>query len=290
MGESSIDLSGLDEPQLRAIAQVVESLRSYAPDYVPLLFGAMARDVFVRHVGGRDIVRATTDIDFAIAVDDWDDYFRFRRLLIGSGEFHDDPRSHQRVRHGTANSLDLVPFGGVEDGQGEYTWPSGHETMSALGCREAAESSIDVRLPGGQQLAVVSLPALVILKLIAWRDRPEGERAKHAQDVCLVVSTYMEIDNGDRLFNEARHLLDHDRFDYAEAGAWLAGRDARDVCHTDSGRTTLTRTVMEILDLETRPDGPLYLVAEMNSRDATTALALLMAFAAGLKGHAHPWA
>jgi predicted nucleotidyltransferase len=287
MSASLIDLSECE--LLGQLAEVVATLRRCVPAYEPLLVGAMARDVLMSHAHGITIARATMDIDFAFAVNDWKSYQGLRTALLASGNFKDDSRmQHQLLLNGTLK-VDLLPFGGVERADRTIAWPpEGSLVLQMLGYREAMAKAITVQLPDNQLVSVVSLPALAILKLIAWHDRHYDQPFKDASDLWLIMYYYLEAGNYERIHEEAAHLLEDPGFDIDRSGAWLLGYDARQVLLPgDDSQSTLS-LVEQILEPEIRMDGPLRLAGEMRNTNPETAVSLLRAFHAGLAGKDTP--
>lgn len=74
-------------------------------------------------------------------------------------------------------------------------------------------------------MRIISLPAMAVLKILAWNDR--RERDKHASDVMLLLRHYHAAGQFDRLYDEASDLLAAVDYDIELAGAALLGRDAR---------------------------------------------------------------
>lgn len=191
------------------------------------VIGASARDILVEHVHGLETGRATRDIDFAVAISSWDDYDRLKAALTVTGEFTLGTNAH-RLMFGTdegAYPLDLVPFDGVEN-EGEIAWPpNGESVMNVAGYGDAHASALEIEIAPGFQVRIVSLPAMVVLKILAWNDRPE--RDKHASDVFLVLRSYYQAGQFDRLYDEALDLLAQADYDVDVAGAALLGSDVK---------------------------------------------------------------
>lgn len=61
------------------------------------LAGAMARDILLTHVFGIAIARATRDVDFGIAVGNWEQFELIKDRLIGTGRFSRAEKSSQRI-------------------------------------------------------------------------------------------------------------------------------------------------------------------------------------------------
>ena len=56
--------------------------------------------------------------------------------------------------------------------------------------REALSTSVSVKLPEEAVVRVASIPALVILKTIAWNDRKYESPGKDATDLFLYLRNY----------------------------------------------------------------------------------------------------
>ena len=78
------------------------------------LAGALARDWILTDIYNIDTLRATFDADIALALPDWDAFYRVRQLILDSGEFLPDKhgRNH-RLDHSSVSGfhLDLIPYG-----------------------------------------------------------------------------------------------------------------------------------------------------------------------------------
>lgn len=62
-----------------------------------MLVGATARDVLLTHVFGLGIVRATHDVDFAVAVKDWEQFDTLRATLLACKTFEEGGTATQRL-------------------------------------------------------------------------------------------------------------------------------------------------------------------------------------------------
>jgi predicted nucleotidyltransferase len=194
------------------------------------VIGATARDILLEHVYGIESTRATRDIDFAVAVPSWNVFDILKTQLISTGGFVAGEAAHRLLfgMDAGAYPLDLVPFAGVAR-NGEIAWPpDGDFVMNIAGYADAHASALAVAITPGFTVKIVSLPAMVILKVLAWTDRPE--RDKHASDVLLLLRHYHEAGQFDRLYDDGADLLAAFDYDIELAGAALLGRDAqRDV-------------------------------------------------------------
>lgn len=208
--------------------------------------GALARDLILLHVFGNDIGRATRDVDLGICVDSWADFDALKTRLIESGDFSAHSGLPHRLLYRPSEKtlripLDLLPFGGLEQPDKTIAWPPGMDiVMNVSGFFEALTSALMVELADSFVVPVTSLPALAVLKLIAWRER-RWNTSKDATDFLLIARQYTDAGNFDRLYETESAMLRAVDFDPALAGAMLLGKDAKAVC--------LDSTAMAVADI-----------------------------------------
>lgn len=184
------------------------------------------------HVFGIDAGRATRDIDFAIALKDWQQFETIKKEFVDSGVFLPAADQAHRLYYrqqefGTAYPLDLIPFGEIQDAGHQIAWPPDMAVvMNVAGYAEALKSAVQVDIGDGVVANVVSIPALAVLKLLAWNDRGLLDN-KDAQDLLFLLKHYYQAGNLDRLYEEAFSLLEGCDHDLELAGAALLGYDAK---------------------------------------------------------------
>jgi predicted nucleotidyltransferase len=190
-----------------------------------LVVGATARDLLLFHVFGIPTIRATADVDFAIAVESWDKFERMRNALLATEEFVPAKVEHRLCFKEADIPIDLIPFGGVAKGD-TIAWPPAKDTvMTVSGFEDAMAASIQVQVSPTLTLPVVSLAALAVLKIFAWKDRKTTN--KDAVDLYRVISTYADAGNEDRLYDPDSPHMEKFNYDLELAGAALAGVDSR---------------------------------------------------------------
>lgn len=195
-----------------------------------MIVGATARDILLTHVFGIPPRSATYDVDFAVAVENWDQFAQLKSRLSTRQGFQSSERVKQRLyyrgqekEHG--HPLDLVPFGGVAHGTNEIVWPPDMQvTMNVAGYQEVLQAAEQVELAPGCIAKVASLTGLTILKLIAWSDRG-ASNPKDAHDLYQLMSKYADAGNHDRLYGAEFALLEAAAYDPEIAGACLLGKD-----------------------------------------------------------------
>ncbi len=225
----------IDPLILEAIRKVDEVARRHETNY--FLAGATAREVILRHVFGRPAGRRTLDIDFGIAVRDWEHFQTLKSALVEQAGFIVHASAHQRLIYPTTPTVvvDLIPFGGVEREDLTIAWPPDEDfVMRVAGFSDAMESAVPVRLADDLVVRVASIPALLVLKLFAWLDRKHEKR--DAPDIHTLLKEYGDAGNEDRLYGEALNILEAEGHDVEIAGARLLGADAAAVVSADTRR------------------------------------------------------
>jgi predicted nucleotidyltransferase len=204
---------------LQPVAMVLAEIdrRATACGVTIMVVGATARDILIRHVLGSRPLRATADLDVAVAVASWHDVECLTRNLPRAG------RNVHKFLIGAAQ-VDIIPFGGVESDKRIITWPDDHR-MDVLAFSESLAAAVHVKLPGEITVAVPSLPAQSLLKLFAWRDRRLQDR-RDAIDLRAILDAYHTGKYLDELYSTHEHLLIKHDFDTALAGADRLGSEA----------------------------------------------------------------
>ncbi|MDO6433144.1 nucleotidyl transferase AbiEii/AbiGii toxin family protein [Flavitalea sp. BT771] len=188
------------------------------------VIGAAARDIVLGGIHGRRIGRVTRDLDIAIMIPNWHKFEEIATDLCRMPEFTRSQKQKQRFIYKEDLILDIVPFGEIAASDKNIYWPpDGTSAMSVSGFIEMAKQALSVTIDGKIKILVASIPAILILKLYAWRDRSR-QTDKDAVDIALLIEEYLEI-NLERAVNEHYDIYDQDGFTTFVAGAILMGRD-----------------------------------------------------------------
>lgn len=197
------------------------------------LVGAMARIILLEHVHGLPPGRATKDVDFAFALDNWDQFTAIKAFLRTNADFEESKHVAQRLHFRPEGlehryKVDLIPFGKIETSPNTIAWPPDMAVMmNVAGFADALAAAVSVEVSYGTSIDVASLPGIAILKLFAWADRGQ-ENPKDALDLVLLLRSYHEAGNASRIYEEASAIaaLEAAAYDLELAGAWLLGSDA----------------------------------------------------------------
>jgi predicted nucleotidyltransferase len=95
-----------------------------------------------------------------------------------------------------------------------------------LGIREVLSHANEVQIE--QNIVnIPSFPGMIILKLIAWSDRPE-DRDSDLKDILLIIQKSYDL-NWDEIVESHYDLLDTENFDELMISAQLLGRKAANI-------------------------------------------------------------
>jgi predicted nucleotidyltransferase len=268
-----IDLSDVQE--LVSLGNVMRRFNTAAKIIAErsLIVGAVARDLILHYAHGLPITRATADLDIAVAIGSWDAFRQLEKQLVADGAHRHDTIVHRFFIDDW--KIDILPFGKVED-DGVIVWPDTQAEMNVAGFDEASTHALDVKLPGDVTAFVASPPALLLLKLVAWKDRHLIQPRHDALDIRTLIDSYDAEWNQDRLYEEADDLLQRFGYDNALAAAALLGRDAAEIA-----RPATRDRIREIVEPETAGEA-LILTADMG-RHVEDNLKLLEAFLVGFE-------
>jgi len=166
--------------------------------------------------------RGTKDIDFAAMISSIKEYEKISAALEAKG--FNKVAAPWTFYSGKFNvAIDLLPFGEIEE---NYTvnFNERNTDLHVLGFREVMEEAVQVEIE--DKIAnIPSLPGMVVLKLIAWSDRPE-ERGDDLSDILSIIQHYYNL-NWDEIVEKHYDTLDKDPFDQLLIAAEVLGRNSK---------------------------------------------------------------
>jgi hypothetical protein len=113
--------------------------------------------------------------------------------------------------------VDIIPAGPELLRQGEVTWPRSGRRIALLGLRLAFDHAKREAVSEQFTLRVAPIPVLTILKIVAYRDRPQ-ERERDLADLAYMLT---DFEPADRFSDEVVDL----GLTYEEAGRFLLARE-----------------------------------------------------------------
>ena len=242
-------LNPIDERSERALFRIGTLADNLG---VPILLcGAFARDVLFWHMHGIHTRRKTMDVDISVQVQDWDTFNGLGETLRQSG--FTNPNEHHPekfVDSETGQEMDLLPFGELAEDGKKIIWPQDDSYWSIVGLQDAFEHALHLEVHSNKQarhLALITVPSLVMLKIVAVHDRPEKRYKKDGADIGFVIENYLDIGNTNRLKTSPHDdIMAKADSDLDLATAMLLGRDIAQLAGT-----VARDYVLELLDSET---------------------------------------
>ena len=202
------------DPQISEMLSALErGLEKFGIDFY--LVGALARDVWMRGIHKITPRRTTKDIDFAVLINDKGVYEALKDHLIVKEKFTSSKDNAFVLLWKDRHQVDLLPFGAIEDEDGKVeTQGLGYTSILVPGFKEVYDSGLpQLQLEDQHQFKFCTLPGIILLKLIAWDDRPEVRR-DDIKDISDILKHFFDMydneiwDNHNDLFgNENSNLL-----------------------------------------------------------------------------------
>jgi predicted nucleotidyltransferase len=178
----------------RGVAELFQTMNKVCAeqgtDY--LVVGAFARDLLLHNIFGKKAGILTRDIDFGIVLPNWTAFQQITQRLTQEYGFVKGKFPHVFV---TPDGLptDLLPFGQVEDRRGISFPEADHFRINMMGFSEAWNTRLQVSLDNKVDFNIPTPAALILLKLMAWKDRtPNPVALKHVTDISLVFDVYFD--------------------------------------------------------------------------------------------------
>lgn len=166
--------------------------------------------------------RGTKDIDFAIMVSSIQ-VFETIVVELGKHGFNKVEAPWTFYNNKFNIVIDLLPFGEIEENFTE-NFNKRNTELHFLGFSEVLRETEKVHIEE-ISVQIPLLPGMVILKLIAWSDRPE-ERDNDLYDILRIIEHYFVINYDEILEHHSDTFLDEDDFDRFKIAARVLGRKA----------------------------------------------------------------
>ncbi|WP_216726282.1 nucleotidyl transferase AbiEii/AbiGii toxin family protein [Hymenobacter siberiensis] len=253
------------------------------------LIGAVARDIWMTQIYAEPDRRTTKDLDLAVFINDTAEYDALLTWLVEQQGFARTQSSAFCLLYPSATgsghvAVDLMPFGAIADEAGDvYFSGRGMERISTVGFTEVLAEAATVATPTGQQWRVVTLPGIVVLKLVAWQDRPE--RGKDAVDIWNLLEVYFNLVQ-EEIYTSHLELLNEDETPDTTnlmllVGARVLGRHVRQLL---TGGPVLTRLLSLLAgQLALGEQSPMARTMSRQGPEISTCLTTLGALRAGME-------
>jgi len=240
----------LSQLQMRA----VETLSELWPEHRLVIIGATA---IGHHIGLPH--RGTKDLDLVVTLE----LDEFPGVLAELEGWTQAEGMEHRFTAPDGLRLDILPAGPKLVARGYVDWPSGHR-MSLLGMDLAITHAELAAVHVGLAVAVASAASLVVLKMVAWLDRPE--RAKDLADLSHLMELHVREDD-ERRFSDAMVQLG---LRFEDQSPYLLGVEVRREC-APTHRLAVERFLRDVPRGELAAHGPARWRVDENVVDAALA-------------------
>lgn len=216
------NISKINLNQLRDVLPVVEECcRQLQIDFY--VVGALAKEIWFAAEG--IVTGGTKDVDFAIFVSDEYQFDQLKRVLIDDYGFRPARENSFVLFAPNGTQIDILPFGSLEVEDGVAVAGQGLTKIKVNGFKEVYLKSVrEVRVLDERSYKIATLPGIILLKLIAFDDRPE-QRAKDPRDCMTIIRHYFNLES-DLIWDHHNDLFDHDR-SLALIASRVIGREMR---------------------------------------------------------------
>ncbi|MEQ8910340.1 MAG: hypothetical protein RIC95_14165 [Vicingaceae bacterium] len=223
--------------------------------------------------------RGTKDIDLAIMIATLQEYEELSSSLEKEGfKSVKAPRTFYSDQYNVA--IDLLPFGEIEE-QDTIQFNERYTDLHVLGFKEVLQNPSTVHI----EEKIVNIPPLegmVILKLVAWSDRPE-ERENDLSDILRIIEHYFNL-NYDEIVEFHHDTFPAEGFDQLKIAAEVLGRKAK--LHLSKSKNLESR-IQNVLE-NNLTNGKKSVIAKEWARakdwEIEYALSVLKAFQNGING------
>ncbi len=235
------------EPHISEVLYALErGLNKFNIDFY--LVGAVARDVWMSAINGIPPSRITGDIDFAVFIDDKGTYENLRNYLINTEGFAPYSTNNFVLIWKKVIQVDLLPFGAVEDENAKVSIGNlGLTSVNMPGFKEIYDEGLpELELEEQHRFKFCTLPGIVILKLLAWQDRPEIRR-DDIKDISKVLKHFFEM-YVDEIYENHNDLFGEDKLDLNLIAARVMGREMNKIAKR---KESLFNRLKELLEINT---------------------------------------
>lgn len=208
---------------LEMLTALEKGLNKYGIDFY--LVGAVARDVWMTAINDIPPSRVTGDIDFAVFINDKNTYADLREYLINVEGFIPYKGNGFVLKWKNIIQIDLMPFGEIEAKPSNITVEgTGLTSLNMPGFKEIYDSGLPIaELEEKHRFKFCTLPGIVLLKLLAFQERPEIRR-DDIKDISKIMKHFFDI-YADEIYEKHNDLFGDKDINLNWIAARVLGRD-----------------------------------------------------------------
>ena len=235
------------QPEITEMLYALErGLDKFGIDFY--LVGAVARNVWMTGINNIAPRRTTGDIDFAVLINDKGVYEALKTYLIITEGFQPYKGNEYVLIWKENLEVDLLPFGAIDDEDAKFNSNGlGSTSISLQGFSEIYNDGLPtLDLEGKHQFKFCTLPGIVLLKLIAWDDRPETRR-DDIKDISDILNHFFDM-NDNEIFENHHDLFEKEEASLKHIAARVMGREMSKIAKKNE---LLFSRIVGILDSNT---------------------------------------
>lgn len=239
MSKSNPSYKDLAIPHFKEVFEVIDELlkEKSIPYY---LIGANAISLEMLKKGIKP-ARTTKDIDFAIMVSTLDEYEELSIAIQERG--FKKLNAAWRFYHKKFDLLiDLLPFGEIEESN-TIGFNDRTTDLHLLGFKEVLEDASEIDLEE-IKVRVPPLPGMIVLKLVAWSDRPEV-RNNDLYDILQIIELYNDLKFEENMEQHFDAIPEDEEFDEIRFSSRILGRKVQVYLNKSA---ELRERIMSVLD------------------------------------------
>ncbi|MDR6562818.1 MULTISPECIES: nucleotidyl transferase AbiEii/AbiGii toxin family protein [unclassified Arcicella] len=204
------------------------------------VIGALARDYWFSKQNIE--TKGTKDIDIAIQIADNLKFEAIKEYLVASEGFTIHSENPILVFDAHGIQIDLLPFGAVEQDGKVFLNSRAFPEIDVVGIKEVFERGVIKVNENGLVFKLAKLEGIVILKFIAFNDRPE-DRGKDIVDIGMILKNYFDIASDD-IYDFHQDLFDED-LGIEYIAARVLGREMRNILALSQALDNRIQTIIE---------------------------------------------
>jgi predicted nucleotidyltransferase len=212
------------QPHISEMLTALEDgLNTYGIDFY--LVGAVARDVWMTAIHDIPPSRITGDIDFAVFINDKNTYAALREYLIEAKGFIPYKGNGFVLKWKNIIQIDLMPFGEIEAKPSDIMVEgTGLTSLNMPGFKEIYDSGLpEAELEEKHRFKFCTLPGIVLLKLLAFQERPEIRR-DDIKDISKILKHFFDM-YADEIYEKHNDLFGGQDINLEWIAARVLGRD-----------------------------------------------------------------
>jgi predicted nucleotidyltransferase len=220
---SRINLDDITDQRLHDVLKTINtSCEKLGIDFY--LLGALARDVWFKQQ--QIAASGTKDVDFAVFINETEQFSNLKTVLIEECGYIQSKANQFVLFAPNGFMIDVLPFGAIEVEDGVAVEGEGLAKIKVTGFKEVYLTAVKpVFIFDDQETKVATLPGIVLLKIIAFDDRPE-QRYNDPIDCISIIKNYFSIES-DLIYDEHNDLFGDPNRELETIAARVIGREMR---------------------------------------------------------------